>query len=205
MEVASVCGRIPIWSPPISAILWLASLTASTSRPLSVSSRIANLGRSMAIWRISARFISPPEKPSLTYRRANSVSMRSCFIFSFMSLRNSRMGINSSPSLRSGLRTLVAACRKKSASFTPGIAIGRWNAIKMPARARSEASHSNRLSPLMKISPEVTSYLGWPMMAFPSVLLPEPLGPISACVSPRLISRLTPLRIGLPSTATCKS
>ena len=44
----------------------LASRTASASRPLSVSSRIAKRGRSMASWRISARFISPPEKPSLT-------------------------------------------------------------------------------------------------------------------------------------------
>ena len=43
------------------------------------------------------------------------------------------------------------------------------------------------------------------MMAKPSVLLPEPLGPIKACVSPRFISRLTPRRIGLPSTATCRS
>ncbi len=37
-----------------------------------------------------------------------------------------------------------------------------------------------------------------------SVLLPEPFGPISACVSPRRIVRFTPLRIGLPSTATCR-
>ena len=43
------------------------------------------------------------------------------------------------------------------------------------------------------------------MMAKPSVLLPEPLGPIRACTSPRWISRFTPRRIGLPSTATCKS
>ena len=46
--------------------VWLASRTASTSNPLSVSSRMAKLGRSMAICRISARFISPPEKPSFT-------------------------------------------------------------------------------------------------------------------------------------------
>src|SRR4051812_24364844 len=42
-------------------------------------------------------------------------------------------------------------------------------------------------------------------MANPSVLLPEPLGPIKACTSPRLISRFTPRRIGLPSTDTCRS
>ena len=42
------------------------------------------------------------------------------------------------------------------------------------------------------------------MMASPSVLLPEPFGPIRACVSPRLIVRFTPCRIGLPSTDTCR-
>ena len=50
----------------ISAILALANRTASASRPLSVSSRIANLGCSIASCRISARFISPPENPSFT-------------------------------------------------------------------------------------------------------------------------------------------
>src|SRR4029078_10459725 len=42
------------------------------------------------------------------------------------------------------------------------------------------------------------------MIAPASVLLPEPFGPISACVSPRRIVKSTPLRIGFPSTATCK-
>ena len=40
------------------------------------------------------------------------------------------------------------------------------------------------------------------MMASPSVLLPEPFGPIKACVSPCRIAKLTPCRIGLPSTDT---
>src|SRR6187431_2623853 len=40
------------------------------------------------------------------------------------------------------------------------------------------------------------------MIALPSVLLPEPFGPMSACTSPRLITRFTPRRIGLPSTET---
>jgi hypothetical protein len=106
-------------------MLSLASRTASASRPLSVSSRIANRGRSIANWRISARFISPPEKPSLTYRRAKSGSIESSAIFALSSPRNSRIGMSSSPSLRSGLRTFVTECRRKSASRTPGIAIGR--------------------------------------------------------------------------------
>ena len=149
--------KSPICLRPISAILWLASRTASASSPLSVSSKMANFGSSMASCRISARFISPPEKPSLTYRRANSGSILSCCILLLSSCRNSRIGMRSSPSLRSGRRTLVVACRKKSASFTPGIATGRWNAIKSPARARSSGRISNTLVPLSTISPAVTS------------------------------------------------
>jgi hypothetical protein len=38
------------------------------SRPESVSSRMASVGSSTAIWRISLRFFSPPEKPSFTER-----------------------------------------------------------------------------------------------------------------------------------------
>src|SRR5581483_11662989 len=40
------------------------------------------------------------------------------------------------------------------------------------------------------------------MSAFASVLLPEPLGPMIACTSPRLTVRSTPLRICFPSTLT---
>src|SRR5262249_60634360 len=42
------------------------------------------------------------------------------------------------------------------------------------------------------------------MITRPSVLLPEPFGPMSACVSPRRITRFTPWRIGLPSTPACR-
>ena len=38
------------------------------SRPESVSSRIARAGSRTAIWKISFRFFSPPEKPSFTAR-----------------------------------------------------------------------------------------------------------------------------------------
>ena len=40
------------------------------------------------------------------------------------------------------------------------------------------------LSPWNRISPAVTSYLGWPMSVFANVLLPEPFGPMSAWISP---------------------
>ena len=59
------------------------------SRPESVSSRMASFGSSTAIWRISLRFFSPPEKPSLTDRFRNFWSMSTSFIFSFTRARKS--------------------------------------------------------------------------------------------------------------------
>src|SRR5438552_11006222 len=43
------------------------------------------------------------------------------------------------------------------------------------------------------------------MSVFAKVLLPEPFGPIRAWISPLRTSRLRPLRISLPSTATWRS
>src|SRR5579875_3244583 len=42
------------------------------------------------------------------------------------------------------------------------------------------------------------------MSAQESVLLPEPLGPITACTSPLFKARETPFRISRPSTLTCR-
>src|SRR5690242_6799150 len=58
--------------------------------------------------------------------------------------------------------------------------------------------------PLKVIVPSVTSRLGWPMMALARVDLPDPFGPISAWIDPLSTSRLTPLRICLPSAVTCR-
>src|ERR1041384_2577230 len=60
-------------SPPALTRLMPSETTrsASTSRPESVSSRIAIFGASSASCRISWRFFSPPEKPSLTERSVN--------------------------------------------------------------------------------------------------------------------------------------
>ena len=59
------------------------------SRPESVSSRIASFGSSSAIWKISLRFFSPPENPSLTARLSIDLSMSSSFAFSCTSVMNS--------------------------------------------------------------------------------------------------------------------
>ena len=44
---------------------WATTPSASMSRPESVSSSTAKSGSIIAIWRISLRFFSPPENPSL--------------------------------------------------------------------------------------------------------------------------------------------
>ena len=54
---------------------------ASISSPLSVSSKIARRGSSIAIWKISLRFFSPPENPRLTGRCSRSSPISSSFSF----------------------------------------------------------------------------------------------------------------------------
>ena len=70
---------------------------ASTSRPESVSSRIESFGSSIAIWKISLRFFSPPEKPSFTERRANLLSSSTNSRFSRISFMNSLVFKGSKP------------------------------------------------------------------------------------------------------------
>ena len=67
------------------------------SRPESVSSRIASFGSSSAIWKISLRFFSPPEKPSLTARLSMLWSMSSSYVFALISCMNSIASSSGSP------------------------------------------------------------------------------------------------------------
>src|SRR3954454_4531170 len=172
--------------------------SASMSRPESVSSRTATSGASIAIWRISARFFSPPEKPSLTWRLVNARSTSSSSTACDSLLPNSRTLIGSS------LRRVLIAMRRKFAIDTPGMETGYWKARNRPACARSSGSPSVMSSPLNVMVPSVISYEGWPMIVEASVDLPEPLGPMSAWISPLLTSRSTPLRISRSSTRTCR-
>src|SRR3972149_1013372 len=73
--------------PPLATVL-----RASMSRPESVSSRRASLGSRTASWRISLRFFSPPEKPSLTARFMRSGLSSISRAFCSMSLLSSRTG-----------------------------------------------------------------------------------------------------------------
>src|SRR5688572_23611798 len=94
--------------------------------------------------------------------------------------------------------------RRYLAVVTPGIATGYWNAMNRPARARSSGAASVMSSPLKRTWPSVTSRPGWPMIAFASVDLPDPFGPIIAWISPERTWRSTPLRICFSPAATCR-
>src|SRR5688500_16021317 len=92
--------------------------------------------------------------------------------------------------------------RRYFVTVTPGTATGYWKAMKRPIRARSSGSASVMSSPLKQIVPSVTSRFGCPMITFASVDLPEPLGPMSAWISPLFTSRSRPLRISFSPALT---
>src|SRR6266568_5247029 len=108
-------------------------------------------------------------------------------------------------SLPSYPRFAFRAVRRKLVIEMPGTTTGYWKARKMPSRARSSGSNPSRFLPLKSTSPLSMEYPGWPIRAYERVDLPEPFGPITACTSPLLMERVTPLRIGLPSTLACRS
>jgi hypothetical protein len=134
------------------------TLSASTSRPESVSSRIAIFGSSSSSWRISWRFFSPPENPSLSDRSANFGSMARSPMAPFSSLMKVR-------SLGASPRAAVTAVRRKFDTDTPGTSTGYCMARKRPARARASTLMVSTFSPSRVTVPEVTVYLGWPARA----------------------------------------
>ena len=116
-------------------------------------------------------------------------------------MRNSGIGTGfSTPPFRA-LRIALIALRRKLVTVTPGIACGYWNARKRPRSARSFAASSVTSSPSTRIRPSVIWYAGWPMIAYESVLFPEPFGPMTACTSFTSTSRSTPFTISVPSSS----
>src|SRR5919198_1287987 len=67
---------VPRSGPRIALTASATVRRASMSSPESVSSMTATTGSRIAIWRISQRFFSPPEKPSFRYRRVKEVDDR---------------------------------------------------------------------------------------------------------------------------------
>src|SRR5258708_6547476 len=119
--------------------------------------------------------------------------------------RNSLGEICFDLSLPSYPRFALMAVRRKLVIEIPGTTTGYWNARKMPRRARASGSIERMFCPLKSTSPPSMEYPGWPMSAYESVDLPDPFGPITACTSPLLMERVTPLRISLPSTLARRS
>src|SRR5256714_10701575 len=109
------------------------------------------------------------------------------------------------PAALGAARRALIAVRRKFATETPGIADGYWNARKTPARARASTGSFKRFTPSKRTWPRSILYLGWPMIASESVLLPEPFGPMIACTEPLSTTRSIPLRIVFPSTLTTRS
>ncbi len=134
------------------------TFSASTSRPESVSSSTAIFGSSSSSWRISWRFFSPPEKPSLSERSANFGSMARSLIAPFSSLTKLR-SFGASP------RMAVTAVRRKLDTDTPGTSTGYCMARNSPARARASTDIASTSSPSSVTEPEVTVYFGWPASA----------------------------------------
>src|SRR4029079_18326172 len=116
-------------------------------------------------------------------------------------LRNSLRETSGSPRAS---RWAFMTMRRYFVTVTPGMATGYWKAMNRPARARSSGSASVMSSPRKRICPSVTSRLGWPMITFASVDLPDPFGPMRAWISPLLTVRSRPLRIFLSPAWTCR-
>ena len=81
-------------------------------------------------------------------------------------------------------RTAVAAVRRKLDTDTPGTSTGYCMARNRPARARSSTVIASTSSPSSSTLPRVTAYFGWPAIEYARVDLPDPFGPMIACVWP---------------------
>ncbi len=133
------------------------------SRPESVSSRMAISGSRTAIWSISRRFFSPPEKPSFTYRVANDSSIRRRAIFSRILLRKSRIETppltgsvgSMSASFSTPWSLALSALRMNEATLRPGMAVGYWKARKRPRRARLSGERARMSRPFQTTWPPV--------------------------------------------------
>src|SRR5262245_15555116 len=175
--------------------------SASMSRPDSVSSSTARRGARTAIWKISLRFFSPPENPSLTERFRSAWSICTSPMRSFTSARNSMASSSGSPRC---LRTAFTAAFSRYMLLTPGISTGYWKARKIPSRARTSGVIASRSCPSKSTWPSVTSTVSRPARTWASVLLPDPFGPMMACTSPARTSRSIPLRISFPPARAFK-
>ena len=113
-------------------------------------------------------------------------------IFSRIIFNKSLVGSGSKPCafLLSVMEVLI-----KLETEIPGISTGYWKERNIPLWALSSGSNSNKSFPSKVILPPSTSYSSFPAITAESVLFPEPLGPMIACISPAFTSKFIPLRI----------
>ena len=124
------------------------------SRPESVSSSSASFGSSTAICRISLRFFSPPEKPSLTPRLRKLSSICISFILS-LDQREELEGVEfrQAALLAHGVERRLQQVGVVDAGNFDRVLEGQEDA----ARARSSGSSASRSSPRYWTVPFVTS------------------------------------------------
>ncbi len=165
------------------------------SRPESVSSRIASLGSSTAIWRISLRFFSPPEKPAFTdpaHDRGVHLDELELLLHEVEEVQRVDL------LLAARLADLVV---RRAQEVRVGHAGDLDRILEREEDAGLRAHLRLQLEEVLPVVrstvPPVTSYAGWPASTCASVLLPEPFGPMTACTSPAFTVRSMPLRISL--------
>ena len=83
--------------------------------------------------------------------------------------------------------------------------MGFWNDKNIPCFALFSVFRSDIFLPLKYISPEDILHMGFPIIVWANVLLPEPFLPIRTCISPLRISRLMLFNIRLFSISTDSS
>ena len=152
------------------------------SRPLSVSSRMASFGSSIAIWKISLRFFSPPEKPTLTARCSRSSPMSSSLQLG--PHRRAGTGRRRARARRGAGATALSAVRRKYMLFTPGISTGYWNARNTPVARPLVRRQRQQVAAVVAHAPCGHLVAVAPGQHRGERDLPEPFGPMIACTSP---------------------
>lgn len=158
-------------------------------------SRMARDGFNIRSWRISAFFFSPPENPTFRSRSA-------LFLIHLKDIHRFFQLLTKVPESDTASGSLLQCCTDKISKRNTR------NFDRVLERKEDSISGSfcrrffcNILT-VKKICPSVISYLGFPINAYPALIFPAPLGPISTWVSPLFKFKSTLWRISLSSTFT---
>ncbi len=144
---------------------------------------MAKRGSSTAICSASKRFFSPPEKPTFSGRFSISCAdLQRLGLARASSFSSSGAGIGASP--RALRCALSAAFRKRNRREGREFRQGTGTTGTSPPRALLQGQAPSRSSPFNVATPlRLVAFCGR-TSAYAKVDLPEPFGPMSACVSP---------------------